>query len=151
MILRIIWCFEYEKLVRFCIISYVQRPQNPKIMHGTSYQKYFSMLANNVNNLFREFKIILLTLNTIFNQLDYKIMTIYSYPFPKHHIFTQNAMPYNCRGTILYMLPPYIYGISELRLLFTRLLHLELVHTVRVCGDRVPLTGEESTLTCSRH
>ena len=46
----------------------ISKAQNPKIMRGTNYQKYFFMLANDLNNILREFKKILLTLNTIFTQ-----------------------------------------------------------------------------------
>ena len=64
MILPIIQCFEYE----IQSFSVVFAAQNPKIMHGTTYQKHFWMLANDINNFLRDFKKILLTLSTISTQ-----------------------------------------------------------------------------------
>ena len=46
------------------------KAQNPKIMLGTTYQNYFFMLANDMNNFLRKLEKILLTLNTISNQYD---------------------------------------------------------------------------------
>ena len=55
-------------LVRFLHYFSSSKVHNPKNMCGTPYQNYFYMLANDLNYFLREFKKILLILNTIFSQ-----------------------------------------------------------------------------------